>query len=104
MSAVTVPAISLPLLSSVTAPRRPASAAAPRRSCTTDDIPDVRRFIVQRETLGHVTQVQRLHVEDVLDVTRVRGVRAHEALIRCNTCTITTMTSLEYVACERTKL
>ena len=32
------------------------------------------------------------------DVTRVRGVRAHEALIRCNTCTIITMTSLEYVA------
>ena len=60
-------------------PTTAAGAASRRRR--TDDATDVGRLVVERETLGHVTQVQRLDVEDVLDVTRVGGVRAHEALI-----------------------
>ena len=58
-----------------------AAAGAASRRRRTDDATDVSRLVVERETLGHVTQVQRLDVEDVLDVTRVSGVRAHEALI-----------------------
>ena len=68
-----------PLVSSAAAAAAAAGAAPRRRRA--DDATDVGRLVVERETLGHVTQVQRLDVEDVLDVTRVGGVRAHEALI-----------------------
>ena len=45
-----------------------------------DDVTDIRGSISQSETLCKVTQMQRLEVEDLLELARVGCVRTHEAL------------------------
>ena len=50
-----------------------------------------------------MTQVQRLDVEDQLEVARVSGVRPHEALKRCNETPLykTTTTTTQHLAFSR---
>ena len=45
------------------------------------DVTDVGRVVLESKALGHVTQMQRPHVEDVLHLSRVRRVRPHRTLV-----------------------